>query len=178
MFLSLKRWSHPKHSRWWNIDPDRMGVLVFTTLKKPEPANLLRAGGVGMSGEGLHVEGRSRTKRKMQRGDVLWLGAATPKKCCRVEGGGRGRRYSMLNQSLLPLHGSFGTVMSSLGHRQERRQTKESHGQEGDGLGEGRTTGGGWQRRPAEMIHRWLLKTVNGNVLGSHKSDFHPSWLS
>lgn len=87
MFLSLKHRSRPRHSRWWNIDPDRMGVLVFTTLKTPEPANLLTAGGVGMSGEGLHVEGRSRTKRKMRRGDTLWLGAATPKKCCRLGGG-------------------------------------------------------------------------------------------
>lgn len=48
----------------------------------------------------------------------------------------------MLNQSSLPSRGSFGTVMSSLGHRQERRQTKESHGREGDGVGEGGTTGG------------------------------------
>lgn len=149
MFLSLKHWSRPKHSQWWNIDPDRMGVLVFTTLKRPEPANLLTAGGVRMSGEGLHVEGGSRTKRKMRRGDALWLEAATPKKCCRV--GGRGRRYWMLNQSSLPSHGSFGTVMSCLGHRQERRQTKESHGREGDGVGEGGTMGG----FDKEDLQRW-----------------------
>lgn len=149
---STKRRGPPRHSRWWNKSPDRLGVLVFTALKRPgcrRPAYSWRVGDVW---GGARDEGRRQDKKKHLKRDahtVIRSNHPTPHptqkkmKCLSVKG--VARRYWMLNHSSFASLDSFGSVMSSLGRRQGRRQTKETGptGRRSWG-GVGASAGGGW----------------------------------
>lgn len=77
-------------------------------------------------------------KRKMRSG--MWCDREQPHP---KSGAGWGHRWDslLLNQGLLLSQGSSGTVMSALGHREGRRQTKGRNRQEGGGVGEGNHRG-------------------------------------